>query len=77
MGLKMTDIMFHARPAKLTISDAWTLIHSEVAERNKTFNSVKPGFEPGWLVEKVLVFYYHASSQNNFFLFFFYFLEGY
>lgn len=56
MGLKMTDIMFHAGPAKLTVSDAWTLIHPEVAKRNKNFNSAIPAFEPGWLVDKVLVF---------------------
>ena len=48
MGLKMTD-MFHDGPAKLTVSDAWTLIHPEVAKRN-----IK--FQPGWLVDKVLVF---------------------
>lgn len=54
MGLKMTDIMFHAGPAKLTVSDAWTLIHPEVAKRNKNFNSAIPAFEPGWLVDKVI-----------------------
>ena len=37
MGLKMTD-MFHDEPAKLTVSDAWTLIHPEVAKRNIKFN---------------------------------------
>ena len=55
MGLKMTD-MFHDGPAKLTVSDAWTLIHLEVAKRNIKFNRTIAGFQPGWLVDKVLVF---------------------
>ena len=55
MGLKMTD-MFHDGPAKLTVSDAWTLIHPEVAKRNIKFNRTIAGFQPGWLVDKVLVF---------------------
>lgn len=56
MGLKMTD-MFHDGPAKLTVSDAWTLIHPEVAKRNINFNSAIAGFQPGWLVDKVLFFF--------------------
>ena len=33
MALKMTNIMFRDGSAKLTVSDAWTLIHPEVAKR--------------------------------------------
>ena len=39
MGLKMTNIMFHVGPTRVTVSDCWTLI--------------LPGFEPDWLVDKV------------------------
>ena len=55
MGLKMTD-MFHDGPAKLTVSDTWMLIHPEVAKKNIKFNRTIAGFQPGWLVDKVLVF---------------------
>ena len=32
------------------------LIHPEVAKRNINFNSAIAGFQPGWLVDKVLFF---------------------
>lgn len=45
--------MFQVGPAKLTVSDQWTLIPPEVAKRHQRATRAIPGFQPGWLMDKV------------------------
>ena len=53
MGLKVTDIMFRVGPTRVTVSDCWTLIPPDVAKNHCKVTNAIPGFEPGWLVDKV------------------------
>lgn len=58
MGLQIGDIMFHVGPAKVTVHDAWTMIHPEAVKRNRKFTSALPSdITQGWLSDKVLEAY--------------------
>lgn len=54
IGLGLNDVMLEVGPARLTVSDLWTLIPPNISSRHSFITNSIKGFVGGWLVDKVI-----------------------
>ena len=53
VGLGINGVVLEVGPARLTVSDLWTLIPPNISSRHSSLTTSITGFVKGWLVDKV------------------------